>query len=138
MKKTMFFTLIVMAVMMAGFAQNAEAQNYTVREVKGRVEKEAGDTRVQVKSRDTLTADTVIHTGVASSLVISDGSKTFTVQAARSGKVSELISTSSGLRINSRNITQVDTDKADRTTNQVSTASARASDAAEDDDIADE
>ena len=128
--KVVLFVLIALAVVTAAFAQN-----YTVQEVTGRVERESGNQKVAIKAGDTLTANTVIYTGVASSLVLKDGDKSFTVHAVRSGKVSELITAASGIRIGG-NITRVDTAQTDRTTTQVSTASARASDAAADEDIA--
>ena len=135
MKRFVFLALIAIAVAAAVFPQQTAAHNYTVQEVKGRVEREAGSQRVAVKAGDTLTAEAVIHTGVASSLVLRSGDRSFTIQAVRSGKVSELTAAASGIRIGG-NITRVDTSQADRTTGQVSTASARASDAAEDEDIA--
>ena len=130
MKRIGFLVLIALAVNATVFSQN-----YTVQEVTGRVERESGSQKVVVKAGDTLTSNTVIYTGIASSLVLNDGVKSFTIQAARSGKVSELINAASGIRIGG-NITRVDTAEASRTTTQVSTASARASDAAADEDIA--
>ena len=109
------------------------AQNYTVQEVKGRVQKESGSSRIDVNAGDILGADTVIITGVGASLILKDGDKTLTVPSARNGKVSELAT--SGVRI-SGNIARADTNAVTRTSAQVSTASARASDAAKDDDIA--
>ena len=130
MKRTVFLVPIALV-----FISTVFSQNYTVQEVAGRVERESGSQKVVVKAGDTLTANTVIHTGIASSLVLKDGDKSFTIQAVRSGKVSELISVASGIRLGG-NITRVDTTEASRTTTQVSTASARASDAAADEDIA--
>ena len=130
MKKMIFFAVFVCLI--AGFAC---AQSYTVQELTGRVERESGNQRVALKAGDSLTADTVIHTGVGSTLVLRSGDRTYTVQAVRSGKVSELTNASSGIRI-SGNVTRVDTAQVDRTTGQVSTASARASEAAAGDDIA--
>ena len=130
MKKIGFLALIALAVTTVVFAQS-----YAVQEVTGRVEREAGNQRVAIKAGDTLNADTVIHTGIASSLVLKNGDNSFTVQAVRSGKVSELITAASNVRISGA-ITRVDTGQISRTTTQVSTASARASDAAEDEDIA--
>ena len=130
MKRVGFLVLIALAVTVAVFAQN-----YSVQEVTGRVEREAGNQRVAIRVGDTLTADTVIHTGVGASLVLKNGDRTFTVQAVRNGKVSELITTASNVRITG-NITRVDTAETSRTTTQVSTASARASDAAAGEDIA--
>ena len=130
MKQVGLLVLIALAVVTACFSQN-----YTVLEVTGRVEREAGNQKVVIKAGDTLTDATVIYTGVASSLVLNNGGSSFTIQALRSGKVSDLIAMPSGVRI-SGNITRVDTSQTSRTTTQVSTASARASDAAADEDIA--
>ena len=130
MKKMILVLVIAFAVSAAAFAQS-----YTVQEVTGRVQREAGNNRVNVAVGDTITADTVIHTGVGASLVLRSGGNTFTVPAARTGAVSELINSDSRVRIGG-NITRVETESAGRTGRQASTASARASDAAEDDDIA--
>ncbi|MDR2964247.1 MAG: hypothetical protein LBU88_00530 [Treponema sp.] len=130
MKKSILVIVIALAVTAV-----AAAQNYTVQSITGRVQKEVDGRRVNVVAGETLGTDTVIHTGVGSSLVVREGSRTLTVPAARSGKVGELVSTASGTRING-NVARTDTGAAARTTGQVTTASARASDAAEDNDIA--
>ncbi|MCL2067872.1 MAG: hypothetical protein FWG99_10450 [Treponema sp.] len=130
MKRTIIFT-----VMMAALIACAFGQNYTVQNVTGRVEREAGSQRVAVRAGDSLPGDTLIYTGVGASLVVNNGERTVTVQAARSGRLEELAAAASGIRI-SGNIARVDTRVVSRTTAQVSTASARASDAAQDEDIA--
>jgi hypothetical protein len=130
MRKGILVLLIAFAVTLT-----AAAQNYSVETVTGRVQKVSGTNRVDIKEGDILPADTVIQTGVGASLVLRQGDDTFTIPAARNGNLEELISASSGVRING-NVARVDTATATRTTGQVTTASARASDAAEDDDIA--
>ena len=130
MKKiTVLFVIVCIA------AGSVFAQNYSVQNVTGKVQREAGSGMVDVKAGDTLTADTVIHTGLGASLVLKDGDKTLTIAAGRKGKVGELASAASGVRING-NVVHADTSAGGRTTAQVSTAAARASDAAADDDIA--
>jgi len=111
------------------------AQSYTVQSVTGRVQYDKGGSRVDVKVADTLTAETVIYTGIGASIVLKEGEKTFTIPAARNGKVAELASLSSGVRISGK-VAKTDTTAVSRTTAQVSTASARSSDAAQDGDIA--
>jgi len=124
MKKIVFFLIIACFV-----AGSVFAQSYTVQEVKGRVQKEAGNSKVDIKVGETLTADTIIHTGVGASLILQDADKaTFTVPAAKSGKVADLTVASSGVRVRG-NVVKTDTDSVSRTTGQVSTASARASEA---------
>jgi hypothetical protein len=130
MKKIVFLAVMAFAMTAAVFAQN-----YTVQSVTGRVQREQGSGKADVKAGDILTAETVIHTGVGASLVLKDGEKRLTVPAARSGKVAELASATSGVRIGG-NVSKTDTAAVSRTTGQVSTASARASDAAQDEDIA--
>jgi hypothetical protein len=130
MKKIFVFCVLMCALTIGVFAQG-----YTVQSVTGRVQQEKGSSRVEVKAGDTLTAETIIHTGIGASLVLKEGDKTFTVTAARSGKVAELASASSVVRI-SGNVAKTDTGAVSRTTAQASTASARASDAAGDGDIA--
>ena len=128
--------IVVLLVMMCVFTVCVFAQSYTVQSVAGRVQQEKGGSRVDIKAGDTLTADTVIHTGVGASMVLKDGDKTFTVPAAKSGKVSEqAVPAASGVRI-SGNVARTDIGTVNRTTAQVSTASARASDAAKNEDVA--
>ena len=130
MKKIVFWAVLMIAAAVCVFAQS-----YTVQSVSGRVQREAGNNRVDVNTGDTLTADTVIHTGVGATLTLKEGDKNYTVPGARSGKVKELATTSSTVRIGG-NIATTDTGAVARTTGQTSTASARASEAAAEDDIA--
>jgi hypothetical protein len=130
MKRTLLFAVLVCVVAAFTFAQS-----YTVQSVSGRVQQEANGVRIDVKAGDTLSANTIVHTGIGASLVLIDGGKTLTVPAAKSGKVTELSVAASGIRITG-NVTQVNTSAVTRTTGQVSTASARASDAAQGEDIA--
>ena len=129
--------LVVLAVLACVVAAFAFAESFAVQSVTGRVERESGGQRVAVKAGDTLSGETVIHTGVGASIVLKEGDRTFSVPAARNGKVAELAKASSGVRI-SGSVARTDTAAVNRTTAQVSTASARASDAAKDADIADE
>lgn len=132
MKRILFLTLMMFALTVCVFADS-----YTVQSVTGRVQQEKVGGRVEVKVGDTLSDDTVIHTGVGASLVLKDGDKTLTVPAARSGKVSELAAAAAGVRIGG-NVAKTDTGAVNRTTAQASTASARASEAVQDEDIAEE
>jgi hypothetical protein len=130
MKKLFFFAILVCVVAAFTFAQS-----FTVQSVSGRVQQEAKGVRVDVKAGDTLSADAIVHTGIGASLILNDGTKTLTIPAAKSGTVAELSVAASGIRI-SGNVSQVATGTVSRTTGQVSTASARASNAANDEDIA--
>jgi hypothetical protein len=127
--------IVILTVMLCAMTVCVFAQNYTVQSVTGRAQQEKGGNRVELKPGDTLTAETVIYTGVGASLILKEGDKTLTVPAARSGKVAELAAAASGVRI-SGNVAKTDTGVVSRTTAQASTASARASDAAGDADIA--
>ena len=135
MKKILVFT--VMACVLAGsvLAQSGSQASYTVQSVTGRVQREAGNARVDVKIGDILTSDAVVHTGVGASLVLREGEKSFTIPPVRSGRIGDLVVAGTGMRI-SGNVSRVETGAAARATTQVATASARAADAAEDDDIA--
>ena len=131
MKKIVF--LVILAGVITAFAFS---DSFTVQSVTGRVERESGSQRIAVKAGDTLDSETVIHTSVGASVVLKDsGDKTVTVPAARNGKVAELTKASAGVRIGG-NVARTDTGVANRTTAQVGTASARASDAAAGEDIA--
>jgi len=129
MKKLVLVLLIVFIT--AGYLF---AQNYTVESVTGRVQRETISGRVNVAAGEVLSSNTVINTGLGASLVLKSGDNTFTISAARNGTISELLSSASGVRVGA-NVVRVDTEAAVRTGGQASTASARASDAAEDDDI---
>jgi len=128
MKKIVFFMVMVCAMTAVCFAQD-----YTVQSVTGRVQREDKNNRMDVKIGDVLSANTVIHTGVGASLVLKNGDATLTVPAVRDGKVAELAV--AGVKITGT-AAKVDTGAVSRTTAQASTASARASDAAGEPDIA--
>jgi len=127
--------ITVLLVMFFALTVCVFAQNYTVQTVTGRVQQEKGGSRVEVKVGDTLSAETIVYTGIGASLVLKEGDKTLTIPAARSGKAAELAQAASGVRING-NIATTNTAAVNRTTAQASTASARASEAAQDGDIA--
>ncbi|GBU27240.1 hypothetical protein R84B8_00767 [Treponema sp. R8-4-B8] len=127
--------IVILFAMMCVMAVCVFAQSYTVQSVTGRVQQEKGGSRVELKVGDTITADTVIHTGVGASVVLKTGDKTLNVSAAQSGKVSEVASASSAVRITG-SVAKTDTGAVNRTTAQASTASARASEAAQGEDIA--
>jgi len=132
MKKLIILAILACVITAFAFA----AENFTVQNVSGRVERESGGQRVEVKAGDTLGAETVIHTGVTATLTLKDGEgKSFTVNAARTGKVAELTKAAAGVRIGG-NVAKTDTGTVSRTTAQVGTASARASDQAGEDNIA--
>ena len=132
MKKIVF--LVIFACMITTFAFSTE--NFTVQSVTGKVQRESGNQRVDVKSDDVITGDTVIITGIAASVVLKDSTgKTFTVNAVQKGKAADLIKQAAGTRIGGK-ISKSNTDAAARTAGQsATTASARASDQAADDDI---
>ena len=126
--------VVVFLVLMGFVGGFGFAQNFTVEGVTGRVQR---DGRVEVRTGDVLSADTVVQTGIGASLLLNDGDRSFTIPAARNGRVGELANAASGARIGG-NVAHVDTGALARTAGQVSTASARASDAAGDFDIAEE
>jgi len=130
MKKVVFLLVLMFVLTVCAFAQS-----YTVQSVTGRVQQDKAGERVEIKAGETLSGDTVIYTGIGASIVLKEGDKTYTIKAARSGKVSELATTASTVQI-SGNVAKTDTAAVTRTTAQASTASARASEAAQDDDIA--
>ena len=130
MKRILFFTVLMAALTVCAFAQS-----YTVQSVTGRVQQDKGSSKIEVKAGETLSGDTVIYTGIGASIVLKEGDKTYTIKAGRNGKVSELAASSSSAKI-SGNVATTNTDEVNRTKAQVSTASARASDAAADADIA--
>jgi len=129
MKKIVIFAIL--ACVLTAFAF---ASDFTVQTVTGSVEREAGNQRVAVKAGEALASDAVIHTGKGASLVVrAANGRVITVPAEQNGTLADL--TRPGVRIGG-NVSQTNTDVATRTTTGAATASARASDAAGDDDIA--
>jgi len=126
--------IVILAILVCVVAAFAFGQSYAVQNVTGRVERDAGGHRVAVKAGDSLNGDTVIFTSIGASLVLAQGEKTCTVPSARNGKVSDLVVTATGIRIGG-NVARTQTGTVNRTTAQISTASARASDAARDEDV---
>jgi len=127
--------IMVLAVLFCVVSAFAFASDFSVQSVTGSVEREAGNQKVAVKAGDTLNGDTVIHTGAGATVVLrAANGRTITVPAAQNGTVADL--TRPGVRIGG-NVSQTNTDAVTRTAGGGSgTASARASDAAGDDDIA--
>ena len=131
MRKVFFMLVIVLAVTAA-----LSAQSYTVQSVTGRVQREAGNSRVDVAVGDVLSGDTIIHTGIGASLSLKEGERTLTIPAGQNGRrVADLVASGSGIRIGG-NVALANSGAVNRTTGQVSTASARASDAAEEENVA--
>jgi len=132
MKKIMLFLVIVCFTV--GFVF---AQDYIVESINGRVQKESGNRRVNVTVGEKLTSETVIYTGIGASIVLRQDDKTITIPAANSGKIGDLTASPPRVRV-SGNVVTTDTTAATRNLNQITTASARASDAAADEDISQE
>jgi hypothetical protein len=79
--------------------------------------------------------DTVVRTGIGARLTLSSGERTFSIGAVQTGKLASLAGSAVAIRIEGQ-VTQTDTGEVSRNTGRISTASARASDAAADEDIA--
>ena len=129
--------IVVVVIMVCAMAAFVFGESFTVQNVTGRVQRESGKQKIDVKAGDTLDGETVISTGVGASIVLKSGEKTYNVPAARNGKVSELANAAAAVRIGGV-VARTDTGVVGRTTGQVGTASARASDAAGAEDIASE
>jgi len=134
MKRLIFMTILVCAAAAFIFAEN-----FTVVSITGRVEKESGNQRIEVRVDEVLDGNVIIYTGVGASIVLRDESgRSVTVSAGRNGSVAELASAgTSGVRVGGT-ISRTDTSAAGRTTAQVGTASARASTSVTDIQIDDE
>jgi len=123
MKRMIFLLILVCAAAAFVFAEN-----FTVVSVTGRVEKESGNQRVEVRANEVLDGNVIIHTGVGASVVLrNESGRSITVAAERNGSVAELTTAAApGIRPGGT-ISVTDTRAAGRTTAQVGTASARAS-----------
>jgi len=126
MKRVILILVIVFAVTMA-----VSAQTYTVQEITGRVEQNAGGRWEPVNVGDTLRADAVIRTLIGARLSIRSGNDILTVGAMRNGILMELLDNSAVIQLQDR-VSHTDTEATERISGRVTTASARASDAAGD------
>ena len=119
--------LILMTILVCAAAAFVFAENFTVVSVTGRVEKESGNQRVEVRVNEVLDGNVIIHTNVGASVVLRDESgRSVTVAAGRDGSVAELTRPTPSIR-QGGTINRTDTSAAGRTTSQVGTASARGS-----------
>jgi hypothetical protein len=129
MKQKMIM-ILVLGVICSGLVFAAEP--YVVQSVTGKVEREVSPGKWEAVSAGTsLTAATVINTGLNSTLVLKNGSNTVTIRAMQKGTVENLAAagTSSGVRIGGK-ISSSNTAVSARGTSNTSTASTRASEAA--------
>jgi len=123
MKKLVFLVILVCAALALTFAEN-----FSVVSITGRVEKESGNQRIEIKVGEILDGDVIIHTGVGASVILMDeNGKSTTVSAAKNGSIAELTrAPAPAVRVGGT-ISRTDTGAVSRTTAQVGTASARAS-----------
>ena len=124
--------VIALAVTAAVCAQSGEqsGSSYTVQEVTGRVERDKGNGKWEaVKAGETLKADTVIRTVIRASLTVKSGDAILTVGPMKNGKLADIASGGAAIQIQGK-VSQTDTGATSRTSGRLSTASARASDAA--------
>jgi len=120
--------LILTAILVCAAAAFVFAENFTVVSITGRVEKESGNQRVEVRVNEVLDGNVIIHTGVGASVVLRDESgRSVTVAAGRNGSVTELTSATTPSVRAGGTISRTDTSAASRSTAQVGTASARGS-----------
>jgi hypothetical protein len=129
-KKVLFFVL-VLGVTAAGILF---ADGYVVQGVTGKVERESSPGKWEaVTEGASLTAATVVNTGLNSTLVLRDGTRTITIRAMQKGAIEKLIGagSSGGIRIGGK-VTETETSTTARGTSSISTASTRASDATND------
>jgi hypothetical protein len=129
MKKIL--VLIALALVVSGVYA---LENYTVQTVSGRVEREASPGKwVAVQEGESIPANTVIRTGVNSSLVLKSDSGTTVVKALQNGEAGVLAgsATASGIKLSGK-VAETNTSALERNSAKLSTASARASNAVED------
>ena len=124
MNKVVLFAIVILLCAMA-----VSAQNYTVQEVSGRVERNSGGTWLAVSPGETLSADSVVRTIVGANLTVRLGEQVLSIGAMKNGRLSELASGGPAIQMQGRAV-QTDTGTLSRSTVRVSTASARASNAA--------
>lgn len=121
MKKLILVLFFVLIISAAAFSQD-----YIVQEISGRVEQSVGGKWEALKAGDVLGTDTVIRTGIGARLMLKSDDQIMTVGAAKNGKISDLVGTSTVIQLEGK-ISVTDTSELSRTTGRDSTASARAS-----------
>ncbi|MDR1318856.1 MAG: hypothetical protein LBJ90_04455 [Treponema sp.] len=127
MKKFVLFLII--GLMFSGILFAADG--FVVQSVTGKVEKEVSPGKWEaVREGSTLSAATVLNTGLNSNLVVKNGEKLITIKAMQKGTLESLaaVNSSSGIRIGGR-ISSSTTAVNARGTSNTSTASTRASEA---------
>ena len=128
MKKLVIFAILLCVVAAFAFA------DFTVTSVNGNVVRVSGSQNIAVKVGDILASDVVINAPEGASLVLRQANgRTVTVTGARNGTLAELTRVAVNI---TGNVSRTNTDAVNRQTTGTATASARASDAAGDDDIA--
>jgi len=128
MKKFVIFAILFCLATVFVFA------DFTVTSVTGSVERISGNLKIAVKAGDTLASDVVINAAEGASLVLrAANGRTITITGARNGTVAEL--TRVGVNIGG-NVSRTNTDAVNRQTTGTVGGTARASDAAGDEDIA--
>jgi hypothetical protein len=139
MKMTMRLALVLglLVTSLAAFAE-AAAQEYTVKTVTGKVEREvSAGTWEAVTPGMKLAPSAVVNTGLNSSLVLNSGERVVTIKAMQKGAIDKLVATNTatkgGIKIGAKvSESSVSTDSSKNKTTNVSTASTRASDATKD------
>ena len=122
-------TLVVLLLFLITFPIFAQ---YTVTSVTGAVQKEIRPNVWQpITVGETLQSDTVIRTGIGAVLVIKRGDETHTINSGSLGMIMDVLHNSRQIRI-SGNVATTDLTVTARRSGHISTASARASDAAAD------
>jgi hypothetical protein len=128
--KQKLIMILVLGVIFTGLVFAVDP--YEVQSVTGRVEREVSPGQWEAVSAGTsLTAATVINTGLNSTLVLKNGANTVTIKAMQRGTVESLAVTgsSSGIRIGGK-VSSTSTAVSARGISNTSTASTRASEAA--------
>jgi hypothetical protein len=133
MKKMILVFLFVLSTAVTSFAQN-----FTVQEVSGRVERNSGSNIWEtIKAGDILREDTIIRTGIGAYITVKTGEQVMRVDSSKTGKISDLAVGRSSIQIQGR-VSETDTSAVSRNSRRIAVASARASDAAEDAEIVEE
>jgi hypothetical protein len=131
MKKVIFIAMVLGLILAAGTVFAGDS--FVVQSVSGKVEREVSPGKWEaVTVGSSLTATTVINTGLNSTLVLKEGTRVITIKAMQKGAVEKLAAaTASGVRIGGK-VNESGSGSSGRGTSSVSTASTRASDAAGD------
>jgi len=130
MKRIIFVFLFAVLTAIVSFAQD-----YTVQEVSGRVEKDLGNGNwAVVKPGEILRRETIIRTGIDAFVTVKAGEQSLRVDSSKTGKITEIAGNRGAIQIQGK-VAEADTSAVRRKTIRIYSSAARANTAEEDEEV---